>query len=484
MRILLVSTYELGHQPLHVASPAARLMSAGHEVRALDLAVDDHDPAAVAWAEAVAISVPMHTAMRMAVDVAVRIRADQPGKPVAVYGLYAAVGADRTLGPIVDAALVGEYEPLLLGWVDDLTEGGSDGPRAEIGLSQGRFEVPARHLLPGLDRYAHLDLDGELRPAGYVEASHGCRHRCRHCPIPVVYGGRFRVVDVSTLLADVDQLVAMGARHVTLGDPDFLNGPAHAGRVLREVHAAFPELTFDVTVKVEHLLRHAEIVPELVEAGVLFAVSAFETVDDRVLALLDKGHTVSDMAAAIELCRSHGLDLHPSWLPFTPWTRPPDVLGIFRFLAAHDLLAVTDPVQLGIRLLVPDGSLILDLAEFEPHRRDYDATALGHRWVSADPALDVAQRELEGIAAAGADAGEDPSVTLHRMWVAAEERLGGDLGRVPPPAPREGRPRLTEAWFCCAEPTSGQMAAVRAGDRPHDLPISGPTARQGVDILR
>jgi radical SAM superfamily enzyme YgiQ (UPF0313 family) len=477
VRILLVSTYELGHQPLHVASPAARVLAAGHEVRALDLAVEAYEPSTVAWAEAVAVSVPMHTAMRMAVDVAARIRADHPATPIAVYGLYAAVGIDRTLGPVVDAALVGEYEPLLLAWIEDLAAGADPGPRTATALGPGRFDLPARHLLPGLDRYAHLEIDGERLQAGYVEASHGCRHRCRHCPIPAVYDGRFRVVDAATVLADVEQLVGMGAHHVTLGDPDFLNGPAHAARVLRELHAAFPTLTFDVTVKVEHLLRHADLVPELVESGVLFAVSAFETVDDRVLALLGKGHSAADLVAAIELCRLHGLDLHPSWLPFTPWTRPEDVLGIFRFLHDHDLLAVTDPVQLGIRLLVPDGSLVLDLPEFEPYRRDYDANSLGHRWVPAHPVLGEVQRELEAIAATGADTGEDPSYTLHRMWLTAEERLGGDPRRVPPPAPREGRPRLTEAWFCCAEPTAGQMAVV-------NRPNSGRTARHGVEIVR
>jgi len=40
MRVLLVSTYELGHQPLHVASPAALLRRVGHDVRCLDLSVE------------------------------------------------------------------------------------------------------------------------------------------------------------------------------------------------------------------------------------------------------------------------------------------------------------------------------------------------------------------------------------------------------------------------------------------------------------
>ena len=75
MRVLLVSTYELGHQPVHVASPAAALRAGGHDVRAIDVSVQAWDRALVDWADGVAFSVPMHTAMRMAVALAASVRA-------------------------------------------------------------------------------------------------------------------------------------------------------------------------------------------------------------------------------------------------------------------------------------------------------------------------------------------------------------------------------------------------------------------------
>lgn len=463
MRVLLVSTYELGHQPVHLASPAARLLEAGHDVRAVDLAVDSLDRDMLGWAEALAVSVPMHTAMRLAVDVLRGVRRERPDLPVAVYGLYAAVSADRTVGELADVALVGEYEPELVAWVSEVERGSTGGPAVRVDISQGRFLPPARHLLPPLERYARLEVDGEQRLAGYVEASHGCRHRCRHCPIPAVYDGRFRIVDVDTTMADISQLVEMGAHHVTLGDPDFLNGPAHALRVLEAAHEAFPGLTFDVTIKVEHLLRHADLLPRLAQANVLFVVSAFESVEDHVLEFLDKGHTVADMAAAVQVAREAGLDLHPSWMPFTPWTEPSGVLGMFEFLHAHDLVPVTDPVQASIRMLVPDGSLTLEIPEMRPHLRGYDPEALGHRWESQIPETDAAQRALESIASVDADGGRSSTDTLRTMWVEAARRLGGDPGAVPHLVPSPGRPRLTEAWFCCAEPTAGQLGSVQIG---------------------
>ena len=89
MKVLLVSTYELGHQPLAVAGPAGRLRERGHEVRCLDLSVEPWDPTLGSWADKVALSVPMHTAARLAREVAPTI----PG-PVACYGLYAAMCGD------------------------------------------------------------------------------------------------------------------------------------------------------------------------------------------------------------------------------------------------------------------------------------------------------------------------------------------------------------------------------------------------------
>ena len=442
MRVLLVSTYELGHQPLHLASPAARLLAEGHEVRCLDLAVEHWDDERFAWAEKVSFSVPMHTAMRLAVPAVDRLRTDHPELAVAFYGLYAGIG-DQTL-PI--RRIVGEYEDELSRWVG----GDVDGNQIRIDLGKKSFLKPARHLLPPLDRYAKLEIDGEQRLAGYVEASHGCRHRCRHCPIPAVYDGRYRVTGLGTVLADVGQLVALGAKHITFGDPDFLNAPRYAVDVLREVSLAFPGLTFDLTVKVEHVIAHSEVWDEVAALGVIFVVSAFETTNDRVLGLLDKGHTASDMATAVKILHAAGITVRPSWLPFTPWTEAGDLADIMQFLADHNLLGSIDPVQMSIRLLLPEGSLLLDLPETHSAIKDYDHRSLSYRWKGA-PLLDQLQAKLAAIA-------ERSAAT---PWVVLEEMWGLVLGDEPmPPQPSHPAPRLTEAWFCCSEPTALQLASM------------------------
>ncbi len=442
MRVLLVSTYELGHQPLGVAVPAAALRAGGHDVRCTDLSVEPWDPALGEWAEMVACSVPMHTAARLARQLAPTI-----DRPLCCYGLYASMCAD-----VADRVVAGEYVDALVAWVD------GDDPRGNM-TQLGREAAapgaprPARDLLPALDRYARLSIGGEELLAGAVEASHGCAHRCRHCPVPVVYDGRIRIVDADAVLADITQQVEAGARHITFGDPDFFNGVHHSLRVVRAMHAQFPDVTFDCTVKVEHILRHADVWPEMAMSGCLFVVSAFESVDDAILERLDKGHAAADAASATTLLRGHGIEIRPSFLPFTPWTTLDGFRALLDFVAEHDLVGNVDPVQYSIRLLLPRRSLLLDHPDMAPHLGPWDGARLTYEWTAVDPAVDELQREVAALVEREIGAGT-PIAEIHAGVREAAGAPPVALGNVADP------PRLTESWFCCAEPTEAQLAPV------------------------
>lgn len=456
VQILLVSTYELGHQPVGLASPAATLRLGGHTVSTLDLAVEPWHPSALEHVDALAVSVPMHTGMKMALEVARLARSERPELPVALYGLYAAVGAESVLGVLADRLIAGEYEDQLLDWVDSIA---SPEPKRGVSVDIGvrHFDVPDRSGLPDLDRYARLVWGDEERVVGYVEASRGCRHRCSHCPVPAVYDGRFRITGQAAVLADIQQLVETGARHVTFGDPDFLNAPAYSLGVIEAAHAAFPDLTFDVTVKVEHILLNEALWGRLAAAGVIFVVSAIESLDEEILGYLEKRHTRDDAVRAVEILSDVGIDLHPTWLPFTPWTTAETLVEIVRFLWEQDLAAVTDPVQLSIRLLVPDGSLLVERGYMDGHLAGYDADGLGHLWTPIDPSMDALAQDLAAIAEAGA--GGDDLSCLAEMTEAIAAAAGVDLADTlsGPVTSSSDRPRLSEPWFCCAEPTDLQM---------------------------
>jgi radical SAM superfamily enzyme YgiQ (UPF0313 family) len=458
----LISTYELGRQPFGLASPAAWLERDGCDVRCLDLAVqafDEEARAATAAADLIAFHVPMHTATRLAARAVETIRRLNPRAHLCFYGLYAPLN-ERHLRQLGGATILGgEFEAPLVALARRLraARGRREGGQAEplVSLERQHFLTPRRAGLPGLERYARLRLpSGAERTVGYTEASRGCKHRCRHCPIVPVYGGRFRVVQADVVLADVRQQVAAGARHVTFGDPDFLNGPTHATTVVEALHREFPELTYDATIKIEHLLRHRDLMARLRETGCLFVTTAVESFDDRVLDRLDKGHTRADVIEVVHLAMEAGLHLNPTFVPFTPWIGR---RGYLEFLAEIETLGLVDhvaPVQYAIRLLLPRGSRLLELDEVRRRVGGFDRERLAHTWTHADPGVESLHDAVAHAVHAAQHGGESRGAIFRRVWRLA---LEADDDRSPRQfesirgagaAPPATVPYLTEPWYC------------------------------------
>jgi len=457
--ILLIAGYELGHQPLAVAWPTAFLEQHGFRPAVMDVSVEPFDAEKVARAKLVAISVPMHTALRVGIAVAERVRAINPRGHLCFFGLYAGLNAEHLFAHGAQSVISGEIETPLVELVRALESGDGrpvrcvqqPGRPASPSLRRLEFPVPSRAQLPSLKSYARLERDGQRELAGYVEASRGCLHLCRHCPIPPVYGGRFYAVPVEVVASDIRQQVEAGARHITFGDPDFLNGPTHALRVARALHAEFPDITFDFTAKVEHLLRHREILPELTALGCVFVVSAAESLSDAVLTNLAKGHTRADIVAALRATRAAGIDLRPTWVAFTPWTSLEDYGELLDFVEVEGLIDRVDPIQYSLRLLVPPGSLLLQVEAMRPHLGAFDRETFTHRWKHPDPRADQLQQAVAELVAMAAERGEDAAATFDGIRAIADPLTGraarGSAARRVA-GDRRRPPRITEPWFC------------------------------------
>jgi Radical SAM superfamily len=446
VRVLLLSTYELGRQPFGLASPVAWLRNAGADVTCLDLARQPLDDDALRTAELAAFYLPMHTATRLAIPVIRRTRQINPAAHLCAFGLYAPVNAGflRKLG--VQTLLGGEFEEGLVSLVRSR-------PAPLISLARQRFLPPDRCGLPPLTRYAQLVLPGGARrTVGYTEASRGCKHLCRHCPVVPVYQGTFRIVQREVVLEDIRRQVAVGAQHITFGDPDFFNGVRHAVELLLALHHEFPDVTYDVTTKIEHLLRHCVYLPLLRDTGCAFVVSAVESVDDYVLQhIFEKGHTRADFVRVVRLFRETGLVLAPTFIPFHPWMTLDRYQELLAAIADLDLIEHVSPVQLAIRLLVPEGSRLLELPEARASIGEFDETALSYMWAHPDPRVDQLQHDLEAMIARAVTAKQDRRTIFRRAWEMLHEAQGlhvRPLPDIPPGRPRVTIPYLTEPWYC------------------------------------
>jgi len=481
LNVLLISTFDLGRQPFGLASPAAWLRSRGREVRCLDLSREELVEDAVRAADLIALYVPMHTATRLGVALLPAIRKLNSRAHLCFYGLYAPVNEAYLRGLGVETILGGEFEEGLCSLAARLAANEVNGEQTEpvISLARQHFEVPDRHDLLPIEKYARLILrGGETRTVGSTEASRGCKHLCRHCPIVPVYNGVFRIVDREVVLADIRQQVAAGAQHISFGDPDFFNGIGHALPLMDAFHREFPQLTYDVTIKIEHLLKHREMVPKLRDTGCLFVTSAVESVDDTVLEKLDKHHTRADFLKVIKDFREAGLTLQPTFVPFSPWTTLDGFCALLQDLRQHGLIESVAPIQLAIRLLIPAGSRLLELEDIRDLIQPFDEAALFYPWKNPDPRVEELCKAVQEIVSAGEKAGRARTWIFERIEDAAFAAAGAGKPDRPAKNPlaivaaAATVPYMDEPWYCCAEPTGDQFLAIaQSGKEGGRVPI-------------
>jgi hypothetical protein len=456
MNILLISTYELGRQPFGLASPAAWLRAGGATVTCADVSRETLDETAVRAAALIAFYVPMHTATRLAVALLPAIRELNARAHLCFYGLYAPVNETylRSLG--VGTILGGEFEEGLHALAEklsakNLTAAKNGQQDLVISLARQRFVTPDRSGMVALEKYARVVMpSGEMRTVGYTEASRGCKHLCRHCPIVPVYNGVFRIVDREVVISDVRQQVAAGAEHITFGDPDFFNGVGHAIPLVETLHREFPDVTYDVTIKVEHSLKHSDCLAKLRDTGCLFVTSAVESIDDAVLQRLEKNHTRADFLRVVEMFRSVGLTLQPTFLPFTPWTTLPGYCELLEVLREQELAENVAPIQLAIRLLIPAGSRLLELDEIRRGVGTFDEAALVYPWKHADPRVDRLCEQVQGIVHSGEKMKLSRARIFERIEDAAFAVANGGITRsaLPVLPSRAAVPYLNEPWYC------------------------------------
>jgi radical SAM superfamily enzyme YgiQ (UPF0313 family) len=451
MHALLISTYDMGRQSFGLASPAAWLRDAGIDVTCADLSRERFPQDAVRGASLIAFFLPMHTATRLALPVIDRVRQLNPGAKIAAYGLYAPLNAELLRERGVHEILGGEFEEDLVRAAAEPAPGpGPRGRSTEPGsIARLEFKVPVRDGLPPLSRYAKLQVGTEHRVAGYTEASRGCKHLCRHCPIVPVYNGRFRIVSPDVVLADARAQIAAGATHITFGDPDFFNGIRHAREVAARFARECPGVTYDVTIKVEHLLKHADALPLLRDTGCAFVTTAVEALDDRVLGYLAKGHTRADFERAVGLCAAAQLQISPTFVAFTPWTTIASYLDFLQTIDRLGLVEHVAPIQLAIRLLVTDKSRLLELDDVRAIVGRFDPDSLTYPWTHADPRVDALHDVVSRIVGVRMNAAR--ADVFARVWDAAHEHAGIEAAahrRMPVLPARATVPYLTEPWYC------------------------------------
>lgn len=478
-KVLLVSTYESGFQSLGTAVAAAHLKQANVPCDLLDLTLAmAPSPEEMQQYTLVGFHVPMYHSLPQSFQVAQRIRTEERRPQIFFFGLYANLFRDEILSKYGDHVFNTNWEDEILELVHangngngrGLVQLGSaklvDEARPAFGYQrQHKFLPPARELLPELGRYAKLIDGGARLLTANVETSRGCIHPCTHCPLPPVYDGKLTLIPEEVVLADIDNVVSMGARHISFIDPDFLNAPRHSLSIVQQMNERYPFLTYDFTAKITHFRKHAEWVEQLAPLGLKYTLTAMEFNDDDTLQRLKKKHSTNDLQWSIDFLRSLGVHVKPTFVFVNPWVTVEDMVNLLDFIEENDLIDCVDPVQYKIRLLLFRNSLLLDGTYI-------DQSAYGAKndfyteWKHEDPKIESLYQDLVR------------TVDRHMAAASAFEDAFRDVrkvveGYLPPESRREraiqirsralpgGVPRYDVPNFCCAEPTDEHLLELK-----------------------
>ena len=402
VKILLVSAYGGGVQPLSIGTAASHLLRAGFQPTCLDVfveGVDDEEP--FAEAELVAISMPLFQAVEPGVELAKIVRRVTPHATVVMFGQHANIHAECLLETSCDYVIRGDWEPTLVALARQLAHEADvvDLPGlCHVGhlvpavIHRADHLPPARHLLPELSHYTYPEFEmfrrgpHDERLVGNVETARGCHHACTYCSVFAATGRKVNIIPPDVVLADIRQVVQAGASHIFFEDAEFLNAKHHGLRIVRDMKQEFPDLTFDITTRADHILESKDTIRELYELGCEFVTSALEFPAQRILDAVHKELTLEDIKHAIAYCHDLGLAMNPTFIMFNPWVTLEELAGFREWLCEMGLAETINPVQFETRLYLYKGSPLLqhpDIQRLQLTEHDFH-----YDWAHSDPRVD------------------------------------------------------------------------------------------------
>lgn len=442
MKILLLSFYDLGKQPKIISELHKKLDNGSNQIDIVDYSIEEKNLTLDNY-DVLGIYASMHTASVLAEQY---LRDRKLPNKLFVFGLYANVFSEMFSNfQSIHSFDSDELESLL-----------------EVQLNPNysfKHSVPDRTILPSITDYSHIVDGSNNLIAGSVETTYGCKHECTHCPVPIEFKGMFKTFGTEKIITDVTNQVEEGAKHISFNDPDFFNGPKHALKILQLLNEKHPSITYDSTIKVEHILKYPDYFQELKNLNMLFVISAFETTNDHVLNILQKNHSFNDLNKAVELSLENNIDIRPTWMPFSPWTEQNDLISIIKLIENYKLRETVDPIQLTIKLLVPKNSLILKRPEMKEYLLDYDPASFSYAWKYKFPNIDNIQNELFTYVL------QHESENEYTQYLGLVDILESHTNETLLNSEKYSQrivPKLSETWFCCAEPNKIQLDRIKS----------------------
>ena len=189
-------------------------------------------------ANLVAISVPLFDSIQPAIALSKEIRKINPRTHVTFFGQHATIHAQKLASTYGDSCIRGDWEYPLINLARYLMGNNSElvgvlladdakkGKSTPVYIGRNDLRVPARSILPPLDKYPQPHVErimGSKQVVGATEIARGCHHKCLYCSVFAAYNGKVVLIPEDIVLEDAKNLVEQGMTHLSFIDADFFN---------------------------------------------------------------------------------------------------------------------------------------------------------------------------------------------------------------------------------------------------------------------
>lgn len=363
-RIVLVEPAGVGENVFsgHMAYPllgplylAGRLRDAGHSVRVLNENLLGR-PVSMADLEAdvCCLTVLTPTADR-AYDIARQYKALRPGGRVLIGGVHPSCVPDEAVA-FADHVVTGEGEDVIL----DLVDHGA-GQRVVAGTRIADLDtvpIPDLGLLQRSERI----------PRAPMMTSRGCPFQCEFCCVTRMFGHRYRMHSVDRVL---EELRRVRRASVFFYDDNFAASPSRTRQILDRMLSAGLRLEWTAQVRAD-VARDPDLVALMARAGCTRVYVGFESLDDAVLAGMQKHQTAAQVAQAIDVFHRNGIAVHAMFILGSDGESPDQGRATVAFCRRHRV----DSVQFAILTPLPGTPLY--------RRLEAEGRLLHHQWAYFD----------------------------------------------------------------------------------------------------
>lgn len=236
----------------------------------------------------------------------------------------------------INYVITGEGEITFTNLLDALKKG-EPFPRMSKGIA------PDLDSLPFIDREL-FDYKGELNcsfaprhslPHITMIAGRGCPYNCSYCQPAerTVFGGHFRIRSVENVIQELKDLKSRyDFGSITWWDDTFTVSPVW----IKKFCDAYEKEGFNAEMaacsRADIICRNEEVIKRLAEIGLNWFVIGFESGNQRILNLLQKGTTVEQNYKAAQICKKYKIKICATFMMGLPTETKEEVMDTIKMM--------------------------------------------------------------------------------------------------------------------------------------------------------